>query len=460
MTYILSDKDVTDEENLKRKTMKISIKEGSLGVFSNVLVENYIIPFSLSINASPFQIGLLTSVGNLISPLGQLIGSQQIERRPRKKVLIRGILGQSAMWLMFILIAIIFPLNILSPWLSWIVIAVYLIFMLFSGMMTPPWFSFMGDIVPDTVRGRYFAKRNLITQLIAIIGTISLSFFLDFLGINNLIFLGFMIIFIIGISARLISMALFNGHYYPPYNFEVKDHVKTSQFLKELTKSNFGKFTLLVSLLTLGQWIAKPFFSVYMINILDFDYSLFIIINLSSTLIGLFFFPLLGHYSDKFGNVNLLRIGSIIIPFLPFLWILFNTPLQIILGIQIWSGIGWTSFNLAASNFIYDNIPSKKRGKYIALYNLIIGVSITLGGFLGSMIITFIDIMIINPFHLVFFLSGTVRIIAVVSLIPKVKEVRVTTKPILNVKELSIYKWLYDLTLRNHPQRKKKKLES
>jgi MFS family permease len=116
--------------------------------------------------------------------------------------------------------------------------------------------------------------------------------------------------------------------------------------------------------------------------------------------------------------------------------------------------------NLAASNFIYDNIPSKKRGKYIALYNLLIGVSITLGGFLGSIIITFIDIMIINPFHLVFFLSGIVRIIAVVSLIPKVREVRVTTKPILNVKELSIYKWLYDLTIRNHPQRKKKKLES
>ena len=437
--------------------MKISIKEGSVGVFSNVLAENYIIPFSLSINATPFQVGLLTSLGNLISPLGQLIGSQQIERRPRKKVLIRGIIGQSVMWIMFIFITLIFPFSLLSPWLPWILIAVYLIFMLFSGMMTPPWFSFMGDIVPDTVRGRYFAKRNLITQLIAIIGTISISFLLDFLGINNLIFLGFLIIFIIGISARLISMVLFNGHYYPPYNFEVKDHVKTSQFLKELTKSNFGKFTLLVSFLTLGQWIAKPFFSVYMINELDFDYSLFIIINLSSTLIGLFFFPLLGRYSDKFGNVNLLRIGSLIIPFLPFLWILFNTPLQIILGIQIWSGIGWTSFNLAASNFIYDNIPSKKRGKYIALYNLLIGVSITLGGFIGSIIITIIDIMMINPFHLVFFLSGLVRLSAVIILIPKVKEVRVVSKPILNVKDLSISKWLFDLTIRNHMIKKNKK---
>ena len=350
MRHILSDHDAINEESLKRKTMKLSITEGSVGVFSNVLAENYIIPFSLSINSTPFQIGLLTSIGNLISPLGQLIGSQQIERKSRKNVLIRGIIGQCSMWLMFAFIAILFLLNFMTLWLTWILFAVYLGFMLFSGIMTPPWFSFMGDIVPDSVRGRYFAKRNLITQLIAIMGTFSLSFLLDFLGFNDLIFLGFIIIFIIGISARLISMALFNGHYYPPYNFEVKDHVKSSQFIKELTKSNFGKFTLLVSLLTLGQWIAKPFFAVYMIEELHFDYSLFIFINLASTLIGLFFFPLLGRFSDKFGNVKLLRIGGIIIPFIPFLWIIFNTPLQIILGIQVWSGIGWTSFNLAASN--------------------------------------------------------------------------------------------------------------
>lgn len=456
MRHILGDNDAINEEILKRKTMKLSITEGSVGVFSNVLAENYIIPFSLSINSTPFQIGLLTSIGNLISPLGQLIGSQQIERKSRKSVLIRGIFGQCSMWLMFTFIAILFLLNLLTPWLTWILFSVFLGFMLFSGMMTPPWFSFMGDIVPDAVRGRYFAKRNLITQLIAIMGTFSLSFLLDFFGFNDLIFLGFIIIFIIGISARLISMALFNGHYYPPYNFEVKDHVKSSQFIKELTKSNFGKFTLLVSLLTLGQWIAKPFFSVYMIDELHFDYSLFIFINLSSTLIGLFFFPLLGRFSDKFGNVKLLQIGGIIIPFIPFLWIIFNTPLQIILGIQVWSGIGWTSFNLAASNFIYDNIPSKKRGKYIALYNLLIGISITFGGLIGSIIITFVDILMINPFYLVFILSGIVRIIAIVFLMPKVKEVRVLAKPIFNVKELSISKWLYDLTLRNHFQRKKK----
>jgi hypothetical protein len=61
--------------------MRLSIYEGSFGVFSSVLSENTIIPFALSINSSPFQVGLLSSLGNFISPLGQIIGSHQIEKK-------------------------------------------------------------------------------------------------------------------------------------------------------------------------------------------------------------------------------------------------------------------------------------------------------------------------------------------------------------------------------------------
>ena len=90
--------------------------------------------------------------------------------------------------------------------------------------------------------------------------------------------------------------------------------------IKEIPKSNFGRFTLFVSLLTLGQWIAGPFFSVYMLSDLGFDYSIFILVNISSSIIALFIFPVLGKLSDKFGNVSLLQIGAIIIPLLPILW--------------------------------------------------------------------------------------------------------------------------------------------
>ncbi|MFW9971556.1 MAG: MFS transporter [Candidatus Odinarchaeota archaeon] len=453
----LDDMDSIIEGKLKNKTMKISIAEGSFGVFSSVLADNYIVPFSLSLHSSLFQVGLISSLGNIVSPIGQMIGSHQIENKSRKYIILSGILGQASVWPLFIIIALLFQFNAFQFYLPWILIIIFLIYMLFAGIMTPPWFSLMGDIVPENNRGRYFAKRNLITQSIGIIGIILLSFLLDWFKFQDLVYYGFILIFVFGFITRLVSAFLYTKHYYPPFFFETIDHVKTSQFIKEIPKSNFGRFTLFVSLLTFGQWIAKPFFSVYMLTYLNFEYSLFMTINLSSTLIGLIFFPLLGRFSDRFGNVKLLRIGAIIIPILPFFWIIYVNPLQILLGIQILSGIAWTAFNLAASNFIYDNIQSKSRGKYIAIYNTLIGLAVIGGGLLGSTLISFIEINLMNSYHFIFLLSGIIRIIVVLGLLRKIKEVRVSTKPIINIKDLSIYKWLYDITVRTKISKKKKK---
>ncbi len=459
----MDDLDAITEEKLKKKTMKVSIAEGSFGVFSSVLADNYIVPFSLSINSSLFQVGIISSLGNLVSPIGQMIGSRQIEYKPRKYIIISGILGQAFIWPLLIVIAILYQLNFFQSYLPWILIIIFLLYMLFAGIMTPPWFSLMGDIVPENSRGKYFAKRNLITQSIGILGIILLSFMLDWFKFGlNLLYYGFILLFIFGFITRLVSAFLYTKHYYPPFFFETADHVKTLQFIKEIPKSNFGKFTLFVSLLTLGQWIAKPFFSVYMLTQLEFEYSLFITINLSSILIGLLFFPVLGRFSDRYGNVRLLQIGAIIIPFLPFFWIFYVSPLQIFFGIQIFSGIGWTAFNLAASNFIYDNIPSKRCGKYIAIYNSLIGLAIIGGSILGSVLISFIDLSFMNSYHLIFLISGILRITVVLFLLRKIKEVRVSTKPILNIKVLSIYKWLYDITVRSKSfkNRLKKNYES
>ena len=155
--------------------MQVSIAEGSFGVFSSVLADNYIVPFSLSINSSLFQVGLISSLGNLISPIGQMIGSHQIEMKPRKHIIINGILGQAFIWPLLIIIALLYQFNIFQFSLPWILILIFLTYMLFAGIMTPPWFSLMGDIVPENNRGRYFAKRNLITQSIGLIGIILLS---------------------------------------------------------------------------------------------------------------------------------------------------------------------------------------------------------------------------------------------------------------------------------------------
>ena len=447
---------LTDDE-LKNKTMQISIAEGSVGVLSSMLSDNYIVPFALSLNSTPFQIGILSSLGNMVSPIGQIIGSHKIESTSRKSVTLTGVIGMAAIWPLYIVLAIIYQFGIISQLIPWILLGFFLIYMLFAGILNPAWFSVMGDIVPENYRGRYFAKRNLITNAIALTGILILSFSLDWFEIQGIIFLGFILIFFTGFITRIMSVLLFTKQYYPPFYVEASDHIKFIQIIKEIPKTNFGKFTLFVSLIMLGQWIAGPFYAVYMLTDLRFNYSTFILINMFSSVVSLFFFPVLGKFCDKFGNVRMLQIGSVVIPILPLLWILFNTPIGILLVPQLLNGIGWTAFNLASSNFIYDNIPIKKIGMYIAFYNSILGISILTGGLVGSFLIIYIPSNFMNPFHFVFFISGITRIIVVIIFLPKIKEVRITTKPIFNLKNTTIYRWLYDLTLRNHSKNRKNK---
>ncbi|MFX1275124.1 MAG: MFS transporter [Promethearchaeota archaeon] len=444
-----------DEIRHKERTMNISIAEGSFGVLSSNLGDNYIVPFALSLGSTAFQVGVLYSCIGLISPIGQIFGSRKIESKSRKSVLLQGILGQAAMWPLFLIIAVLYINQLLINFLSWILIGVFLLYSFSGGFMTPPWFSMMGDIVPENKRGRYFAKRNLITTGIALSGTLIFSFSLDWFNNNNAVIIGFILIFLIGFSTRILSFLLFTQHYYPPIQFEDSHHVSLIRFIKEIPHHNFGKFTLFVSLITFSQWIAGPFFSVYMLEELKFNYITFIFINIFPSIIALTIFPLLGRFSDYFGNVRLLRLGAIILPSLPLMWLFTAGPIEILLFPQLFSGIGWTAFNLAASNFIYDNISREKRGIYLAMYNLLLGFGIILGGLTGSILIQMIPYNLINPYLFVFFISGITRFLCVIFLLSKIKEIRISeTKPILNLKNRNIYQWLFDTSLR--VERKKK----
>jgi len=57
-------------------------------------------------------------------------------------------------------------------------------------------------------------------------------------------------------------------------------------------------------------------------------------------------------------------------------------------------------------------------------------------------------------------LSAILRITVVLALLRKIKEVRVYSKPIMNIKSLSLYKWLYDITVRSKPSKKNKNKDS
>ena len=445
------------ELKAKQKTMGLSIREGSFAGVSLVFGDNYIIPFALSLQATNIQVGVLSSMVGLLSPSAQILGSRMMEKYSRKRILVTGVFLQALMWLSFLALGLLFLSNIVIFLLPILLILFYMIYLTFGNVAGPSWFSLMGDIVPEDQRGRYFARRSLITLAIALASTLVISFILDYSKAAGYLLFGFCIIFIVVLLCRSISAGYLSKHYYPPFPFEKSQHVSLTSFIKDIPKENFGHFTLFVALINFGQMIAGPFFSVYMLQDLNFDYTIFTIINLSASFFGLLIFPLIGRFSDKFGNIEMLRVGAIMIPIIPLLWLFSNPPvLYLILVPQLLSGVGWTTFNLAASNFIYDCVPSQKRGLYVAYYNFIIGIGIFCGGLTGSLILSYIPITFMNSFLFLFLISGIIRAIVVSILLFRIKEVRPVQHLnfIFNFRHFSIHKWLFENIGHRHPKNK------
>ncbi|TFH31257.1 MAG: MFS transporter [Promethearchaeota archaeon] len=431
-------------EQRRQTTMALSVKEGSFAGLSMVLGDSYITPFALAIGASAVHIGIMNSISGLVLPLGQIIGSRMMVRRSRKTLLTRYVMLQAMMWFFIIGTGILFWFDTFRIVLPLLLMICVFLYQFFGGMVGPAWVSLMGDIIPESERGRYFGKRNSIVNFVALTVTIGVAFLLQLLNTIDRALLGFLIIFALASIMRFISGGCFRYHYNPPFHVDMHDHITFRQFVKTLRTENFGIFTLFMNLISFAQWIAGPFFGVYMLQILQFNYSTYILIILSSSLFSLFFFKVMGRFADSYGNRQLLKFGAFLIPFSPLLWVIFSTPLSLVFGAQLVSGLGWTAFNLASANFIYDNVPASKRGEYMAYYSLIVGVGIVLGGLVGSGIMFLLPFTSVVNYKILFALSGILRAIVVIILFPKLKEVRVTNKYVFNPRNAPLFRWLLE----------------
>ena len=418
----------SEDKKHKIRTMSLSIREGYFGGLAQTLTDQFMTPYAINLNVSPTQMGILRSFLGFLSPIGQIIGSNRMKHRSRRSLVLKGIFFQLLMWPLIILLGFFALNNWFLSIIPFFLMTFYILYSFFGSTTGPSWFSLMGDIVPEDYRGRYFSKRSFLITVSSITLSLVASFFLEEFKNLEIMFLGFLIIFLVAFLSRCISWFYLARHYYPPFKIEKHSYLSLKKFVKMIPKSNFGIFTLYMTLITFSVNIGVPYMAYYMLEELGFNYIEYVAVNLSTPLISLAFFPLLGHLSDKYGNALVLRICGFLIPSLPILWIFFNTPLQLILVPQLISAFAWTGVNLSASNFIYDNIPKQQRGFYVAYYNFFLGMGVLVGGLLGSVLLQFVPIIFVSVYETLFLISGSFRLIFDFIFLFRIKEVRVKKK--------------------------------
>lgn len=412
------------EDELKHKARRYSIQEGIFASAKEAFGTNYVSPFAIAINMSNSLVAMLSSVAGIFGPISQMFGSRLIEKHSRKKVLRKKVFLEALMWIPLIIIAILFYKGIITNILPVFLIFFFSLYVMLANMGYPAWFSWMGDIIDEKYRGRWFSKRNLLSGFVSLVLAISASFFLDYFKKNDWTMFGFIILFSLALIARLISWRILKKQYEPKIKLKKGYHFSFMEFLIKAPKNNFGRFAIFRACFAFSTSISSAVVAIYLLRTLQLSYSYYMIILFSATVFSLIVMELWGKIADKYGNYFVLVITTILIPLIPIAWILSTSLFYLIIVPGVIRGVSWAGFNLASGNFIYDNVSKQKRGLAISYFNVLMGIGVFLGAGLGALLIKFLNTKTIEPIIMIFLIGTIVRMIVVFWWVPKFREIK------------------------------------
>jgi MFS family permease len=129
--------------------------------------------------------------------------------------------------------------------------------------------------------------------------------------------------------------------------------------------------------------IAGPYFAMYMLNDLNFSYREYMIVVSAMVLVQFAVMRSWGRLSDQFGNRRIMSICGALLSVNPLLWLVSSNFCWVIF-IQLYSGLFWAGFNLAAANFVFDAVSAPKRARCFAYQSIVNGSLVFIGSAIGG----------------------------------------------------------------------------
>ncbi len=189
-----------------QRGLRISVCEGAFASIHSTLTSGaFLTGFSLMLGVNDFEIALLTSFP-LLTQVLQLYSVYVIEQgNPRKWVSGPPSFIGRMLWAFLVLIPFI-------PGLKAHTITVFLAaYFLSSSLLSyssSAWLSWMSDLVPPHIRGRYFGRRNMVLRLVAMLAGITGGKILDHYQRAHTLAHGFLIIEMTAVVGGLIAFLL------------------------------------------------------------------------------------------------------------------------------------------------------------------------------------------------------------------------------------------------------------
>lgn len=405
-------------EAKKEKNLRISLWEGVVAAINTGCGETYVPPFAIALGATNIQVGLLTSLPNLLAALVQLKTPGAVGLPgSRKKLINTFVFVQALTWIPILAI----------PFVAWLhpkvvcLIIFYAVYVSSGAFTLPAWGSMLSDSVAEERRGKYFGLRGKLVGAFAVVSGFAAGLLLYFF--SAALYVGYALIFALAAVARLLSNLLLSKLHEPPIEMATEHRFSFMDFLRRMPESNFAQYVLCIGLFHLSAFMAGPYFAVLMLRDFGFSYLTYTVLNTAAVVSSLLGLTYWGRHADEFGNARLIKLASRLIVFLPLMWLVSHNVVYLFC-VQLIAGYLWGGFNLCCANFIYDAAMPQKRVYCISYYNVVVGIGVFIGTLIGGYLSTHLPPLLGYQIFPVLVLSSLGRMVVSAWLLPRVREVR------------------------------------
>ncbi len=424
------------QERLTKKVrsgLKYSILDGAAHSAMLGIGEHYLLAYAIFLAASDLQLALVATFPILIASIAQLYSVKLMHKmRTRRHATVTFAAIQGLIWIPIILTYFLTKGNVSS------LIFFVTLYWVFGLMTNAIWTSWVADLVPKEVRGRFFGRRSLVTAFALfasfVIGGLILTYAKGTLG-NE--FLGFAIIFGLALVARFFSAAFLTKQYEPPLKVDSENEFRIKDFLyhfkKRFKKGHFNTLVLYLAFMSFALYLSAPYIVANLLKSLNFTYFQYTISTAAFLIVQMIFFIIWGKLSDRYGALPILKLTGIMMTINPILWMIPRDLIGAVL-IQIYAGFTMSGFMLSSFNFMLEVTHPDKRVTSKSYFNLMVGTFTFLGSIAGAGLIklfqnvdftsnTILSNVFFSQYMPIFLIGGILRLAISLFFLPRLKDI-------------------------------------
>lgn len=299
--------------------------------------------------------------------------------------------------------------------IPWIVAAVAISWSLMN-ISSSGWLSWMADLIPERVRGRFFLRRSSVCQAVTVVWFFLITLMLDLFPDSKALVYG--IVIGIGAIAGIIDIAMHFAIPEPetqPGRDPVKAENVFASFLSPLRDRNFVRYSISIGAAVFAINLVGPFLSPYITSPtgLGAPNTWLGIMTVISQLVWVAAAPFWGVIMDRYGRKPAVILGCLTTAgWIGYFFMTDTNYIFILPVIALVGGFFGPAFWEGAGQLMLTLTPGTGRVTYIAWYNTIVGLvsamAPILGGELRDLLGSFsyeIGPISLRGFHLVLLLS-------------------------------------------------------